>query len=135
MSAPSELHEARVAVLADLASLAGYSVSAAVDDRLRPDLVRLHRSVPALMIADAKATERPTDEATVRRLLGYASAATLWAESRFDVDIALCHGPDPGRSWSTALHRIVDYTGARVARTTYADIDDATAVTVVTIRR
>jgi hypothetical protein len=103
MSGPSVLHEDRVAILGDLADLAGYVVDARLAANPRPDLVRLHRSSAALLVADAKATETAGNVETRIRLLGYLAAAGPWLTVGFAVHFAICHGPDPRRSWADSV--------------------------------
>lgn len=109
MSAPSDLHEERVELLEDLATLAGYTVDAALWFRLRPDVVRLHPGRPALLIGDAKASERPTRVATRARLRSYAEAAHQWMSAGFMVHLAVVHGP--GGGWLACLDRSAESGG------------------------
>lgn len=135
MSAPSQLHEDRVAVLGDLATLAGYTAQASIDGRLRPDLVRLDPRRHALLLADAKATESPADVATRGQLLRYAQVAQLWAVADFDVDLGVAHGPEERRAWATCLLEVGRRASFSDVRPWAVEIDDATWVTVVALRR
>lgn len=103
MSAPTAQHESRVGILAALADLAGYTVDVRLDGRLQPDVTRLHRSSARLLIADAKATESPTDRATRARLTRYAERCASWRCAGFEVALALCHGEDHAGAWRACL--------------------------------
>lgn len=129
MSAPSAVHESRVALLQDLAQLAGFTVPTRLDSRLRPDLVRLHRARAILLIADAKATERPDDFATKLRLLGYARAATRWLAAGIAVDLAICHDATDSGHWQRGMESLMTIAGLQVARTGRRDIDQESTVT------
>lgn len=133
MSGPSILHEDRVVVLRDLADLSGYVVTSQLAANPRPDLVRLHRSVPAILVADAKATETPGNLETQVRLLGYVGAVAPWLQVEFAVRIALCHGPDPHRRWVTTLEKLADLAGVSIVRHDMSEIDHDTSVSVVDV--
>jgi hypothetical protein len=110
VSAPSVLHEGRVELLEDLATLAGYTVDAAVWFGLRPDVVRLHSGRPALLVGDAKASERSTGVATRTRLHAYVQAAREWMAAGFRVYLAVVHGPDGG-GWLECLDQTAESAG------------------------
>lgn len=133
MSAPSILHEHRVALLQDLADLAGFFRAASLGRSLRPDVCRLRPGGPAILVADAKATESPEDDATRLRLLGYASSAAAWVSARFQVTLMVCHGLDPSRQWQEGLAAVAEIAGLEPSRFTYAVLDHTTAVTSVLI--
>lgn len=135
MSAPSLLHEGRVQVLGDLADLAGYTVEINCYAGLRPDVTRLHYSAPAIMVADAKATEQPDDAPTRARLLRYLLAALEWRRAGFTVALAVCHGADPTRRWLDAIGSLVAIAGYTVLRSTYAALDAGTAVSAVSLHQ
>jgi hypothetical protein len=135
VSAPSLLHESRVQILNDLADLAGYTVVIDLYAGLRPDVSRLHHTAPAVMIADAKATERPEDAPTRARLLKYILAAHEWQSAGFVVALAICHGADPTRRWLDSIGPLVAIAGCPVLRSTYAALDTDTAVSMVSLHR
>src|SRR5690349_11778010 len=103
MSAPSALHEGRVAVLETLADLAGYTTHVNLGSHAIPDLSRIHRCDPRLFVADAKATESPSCTSTRYRLSRYAAMIKDWSRRGFEVDVALAHGPDSGRRWLACI--------------------------------
>jgi hypothetical protein len=133
MSAPSELHERRAHLLRDLGDLSGYTLDVATYTSLRPDVCRLHRSARSIFVADAKATESPTDGATRRRLLRYAMATRLWSEAGIQVAFGACHDPDASGEWRKALISCLAIAGRQATRVTYAVLDDHTAVSMATV--
>lgn len=133
MSAPSGLHEHRVQILGDLADLSGFTLDIAVHTGLRPDLCRLHHHAGSILIADAKATESPGDEATRRRLVRYAAATRLWTDAGLQVAFGVCHGPDDHGAWSDAIVTCLAVAKQKPIRTTYAALDLETAVSMVVL--
>ena len=134
MNAPSELHENRVRLLEDLADLAGFYVKTEIYHwRLRPDVCRLHRHGRAIVVADAKARETPTDLATRHRLVRYAAASRLWARAGVVVTFAICHDTDLAGRWSEVLASCLATAGHGRGRTSYAEIDGRTAVSAITV--
>lgn len=131
MSAPSALHESRVDLLEDLATLAGYSLPVDAWFAERPDVVRLHRARPALLAGDAKATESPKNGSTRTRLSHYAEACAEWLRAGFAVDLAMVHGPDSGGAWGSCLVAVVESVGLRAALLSGWDLDDSDWVTWV----
>lgn len=131
MSAPSVLHESRVGTLTALADLAGYTVDVQFDSRHVPDLTRLHRSMPRLLVADAKATEHPLDLATRHRLVNYAASSRSWLSAGFQVSLMLCHEADPHGEWSSCLTRVLDAAGVRALESSATQIDPVDWVTRV----
>lgn len=133
MSAPSELHERRVQILGNLADLSGFTLDVAVYTSLRPDVCRLHHDASSILIADAKATESPSDGSTRRRLVRYAAATRLWTNAGLQVAFGVCHGPDHCGAWSDVLVTCLAAARQDPTRTTYAELDLDTAVSMVVI--
>jgi hypothetical protein len=133
MSAPSDLHERRVHLLRDLAELSGYGLDVSAYTNLRPDVCRLHRRASSLLIADAKATECPTDGSTRRRLARYAMATRLWTDAGLQVAFGVCHDPDDRGAWSDALISCLAVANQAPTGTTYSVLDPGAAVSMVVI--
>jgi hypothetical protein len=133
MSEPSALHESRVSTLAELATLAGYSVDVQLASSLRPDVCRLHSTRPSLLVSDAKATERPGDAETRRRLMAYTAAAHMWLSAGFDVAIGICHGADPQRHWERCLSDIIAMSRLFPRRVSVVTIEPETWITVSSV--
>ena len=74
MGSSSCTHEARVAELEVLATLAGFTADVRFQWRLRPDVARVCPGNGAVFVGDAKQTEDPKCAATQRRLRWYATA-------------------------------------------------------------
>ncbi len=123
MSAPSALHEDRVDALRALADLAGFTTAVKLGVGVLPDLSRVHRSMPRLLVGDAKATEDPSDGATRRRLGRYALWSQTWSASGFEVHVAVAHGADPDCSWQRCLASIVALSGQRVVSSRVVAVD------------
>ena len=126
MTAPSLLHEDRVRAIAAVATLAGYTVDAVIYNRERPDVTRLHPRRPALLIGDGKASETPTDRATLARLVAYSTAARIWLSAGFTVDLAICHGADPRNDWLKCLAHVADAAGILASDPSCTEFDDTT---------
>jgi hypothetical protein len=133
MSAPSELHEIRVGLLASMASLAGYSIDIQIYNGLRPDIARLNPSHCAIFIADAKATESPSNTETRARLLGYISSAQIWQRIGFAIYIAIGHGPDRAHEWESALRSLCTLYGTPPTKLATYSLDDTTWVTTAAL--
>lgn len=105
MSAPSAVHEARRDDLATVFLLAGLTSPAHLQWWFRPDVSLAARGARVLGIGDAKATERPGDAATLRRLVGYVRAARRWYEAGWTVHMSLAVGPECRIQWLGELQR------------------------------
>lgn len=105
MSAPSAIHEARREDLATVFQLAGLTSPAYLQWWLRPDVLLASPHARVLGIGDAKATEHPGDEATLRRLIGYVRAARWWHEEGWSIHMSLAVAPENGRDWLGELRR------------------------------
>lgn len=134
MSAPSDLHEVRVGLLSDLATLSGYSVEVHIACVLRPDISRIQRACPRLLIADAKASESPSNTETRLRLRRYATAAWPWLTARNSVDFAICHDPDPAEQWVQCLREVVESVGLAGSATSVTVIEPQSWVTRMGVR-
>lgn len=91
---PSELHEDMVDTLRAIATSFGYyrCGSSSFPFRERPDVVRFGQWPHGIFVADAKASEGPSDQEVLRRLRAYMCwFAALRVLGRVDV-FALCHG-------------------------------------------
>lgn len=132
MSAPTAQHESRVDTLAALADLAGYTVDVRLDGQLNPDVTRLHRSSPRLLVADAKATESPDARATRARLTGYAERCASWRRAGFEVSLAVCHGEDQAGAWQACLGVVASLARVGPCTTTCRPIDGTTWVSLTT---
>lgn len=89
MGAPSPVHEDRVHALRDLGFLTGHTVDFRLGRWLRPDVALRDPNQLRLFVADAKATENPSDAATRSRLRAYTSALVPWRQAGFTVRITL----------------------------------------------
>lgn len=89
MSAPSEAHEQRRALLCNVASLAGLTEQMVLGVGLQPDVALRCRSKRLLLIGDAKATESPGCRATARRLRHYGGALFEVVRSGIGVRLVL----------------------------------------------
>ncbi|GAA2964036.1 hypothetical protein GCM10010459_20560 [Microbacterium schleiferi] len=85
--------------------LAGLTSPAYLQWWLRPDVSLASAHSRVLGIGDAKATERPGDEATLRRLIGYVRAARWWHEEGWSIHMSLAVAPEDGRGWLGELRR------------------------------
>lgn len=133
MSAPSELHEMRVELLASMASLAGYSIDVQIYNRHRPDVARLNPSHCSIFIADAKATESPSNRETRARLLGYISSTEIWLRRGFAVYIAIGHGPDRTHRWQSVLRSLCEVFGTSPIKLATYSLDDTMWVTTAAL--
>jgi hypothetical protein len=132
MSAPSFLHEERVAQLDTLALLARCRGAASLGPRTLPDVVRVDHETRRLFIGDGKATETPQCSETQRRLRRYAAAAMPWARAGYAVRLAVCHTPGPG-TWRRQLETLASRAGAHVLAGGETSLDEGTAVSWVDI--
>jgi hypothetical protein len=105
VSAPSAVHEALRDDLAIIFQLAGLTCPAYFQWWLRPDVLLASPHTRVLGIGDAKATERPGDVATLRRLVGYVRAARWWHEAGWDIHMSLAVTPGNGSDWMVDLRR------------------------------
>lgn len=150
MGAPSDLHEARVASLRDLAFLSGHTVDFALARWHMPDVALRDPNRLRLFVGDAKATEISTSPETRRRLRSYVSATLPWRRAGFSVCFAVCvsagrddgwaalladFGPSSMTAWSVTIssqERLVwvdlapglDEVGGRDYRSRYAQVID-----------
>ncbi|MGR6967003.1 hypothetical protein ACU610_21315 [Geodermatophilus sp. URMC 61] len=124
-----------MAVLADLATLAGYTIETLLYEGQRPDLVRLHPRRPSLLVGDGKATEVPTDAATRIRLGAYAAAARAWLRAGVDVHLWICHGPVSQGDWLTCLVSAAESAALLTSSAQSAEFDASTFVSCVHLRR
>lgn len=129
MSAPSALHELRVRHLEVMATLAGFSVEMRLYPKERPDLVRAHVSRPAIFLADAKATEQPSDKETRRRILRYLTSSGLWARAGFDVAVVVCHGRDRDARWAAMLDDLSAIAAHPLTVNRACQLDEVTWIT------
>lgn len=134
MSAPSVLHESRVGTLCALADLAGYTLDVQLDARHIPDLTRLHRAAPRLLVADAKATEHAVDQGTRHRLINYALSSRSWLSAGFRVTLMVCHATDPACAWLACLERVLEAAGVSKLETSVTQIDALNWVSTVSLR-
>ncbi len=91
MSAPSDKHERRRAFIMSIADLVGCVTDWSLDERSRPDVVRMDLPKGRLLIGEAKHTEDPSCQATRARLVRYASLADAWSARGFNVLFVVCH--------------------------------------------
>ena len=108
MSAPSAIHERRVEYIDAIAVLAGYTVRVVLGAGLDPDVARFDPRRRRLLVADAKATEKPGCRDTRMRLHAYATAAREWERVGIDVRLLLCHGTG---DWAPLLEAVSSRAG------------------------
>lgn len=82
-----------MALLGEMADLAGFVVALRIDAYLLPDVVRLHHRHPWLFVADAKATESAGNRDTKTRILMYLRALRPWLEPGFTLSSQSAAGP------------------------------------------
>lgn len=132
MSAPSDLHEERVALLDARAVLSGHLVLARLALRETPDVVRLDPARQHLFVGDAKATETPGCAATQARVHAYLRATRRWSRHGFTARVALCHGrPDQAPGWTDLLLHAARCAAVGVTRSGCDDLEPGTVVTWV----
>ena len=132
MSAPSLLHEQRVAHLDTLALLARCRRAASLGRRTLQDIMRVDHGTRRLFIGDGKASETPQRFETLCRLRRYAAAAMPWARAGYAVRLAVCHAPGPG-AWCRQLETIATRAGAHVLAGGVASLDEGSEVSWVGI--
>lgn len=103
--APSPLHESRVVELEEVFTLAGLSHEAHLQWWLRPDVARASPASRTLGLGDAKSTESPGNQATLRRLVGYVRAARTWHDAGWTVIMSLAVNPHESAQWGEELRR------------------------------
>ncbi len=130
MSAPSTLHENRVAQLDTLAVLAGCRSPARLGSGTLPDVARVDRPVRRLFIGDGKATETAGCSETQRRLRRYVKATDPWRRAGFAVRVAVCHGAQSG-PWRSQLEVLASRAGAQISGSGMMCLDGTTAVSWV----
>ena len=113
MSAPSAMHEERREDLATIFRLAGMTSPAHLQWWLRPDVSLATPCSRMLGIGDAKATERPGEAATLRRLVGYVRTAKRWHATGWGIHMSLAVGPEDGAAWLAQLRRAWTLGGLR----------------------
>jgi hypothetical protein len=116
-----------------MASLAGYSIDVQIYNGLRPDIARLNPSHCAIFIADAKATESPSNTETRARLLSYISCAQIWLRIGFAIYIAIGHGPDRAHEWEAALRSLCILSGTPPVKLATYSLDETTWVTTAAL--
>jgi hypothetical protein len=109
-----------------VADLANYTHDVDLGARVVPDVARLNRTAPRLLVADAKATERPDDSATRARLSRYADHCRTWCTAGFGVTLAICHDPDIHCSWLRCLQAVASTSGLQVTTCRTAQLEAAT---------
>ena len=134
MTAPSTLHEERVALLEACAVLAGHLTPGRLAPDEYPDVVRLDLHRCSLFVGDAKATETPGCAATRARVHGYLRAIRAWTRDGFTARVALCHGrPDQAGGWTELLQHAARCAAIDVTHTGCDDLEPGTVVTWVDI--
>ncbi len=129
------VHEARREDLATVFRLAGLTSPAYLQWWLRPDVLLASPNARILGIGDAKATEHPGDEATLRRLIGYVRAAREWREAGWNIHMSLAVAPENGRDWLGELRRAWELGGLLPGReATLAITPDFEVVSLSTSR-
>jgi hypothetical protein len=103
--APSPLHEARVVELEGVFALAGLAHEAHLQWWLRPDVARASPASWTLALGDAKSTESPGNQATLRRLIAYVRAARAWHDAGWVVLMSLAVNPQESTQWGEELLR------------------------------
>lgn len=105
MSGPGRAHEHRVALLGQVADLAGLRDKFDLGAGLAPDVSRTDAHCRHVLVGDAKGTETPGCVATGRRLRRYAVALLGLAHAGVAVRLVLGVPPrgDGGRGWLTLL--------------------------------
>ncbi len=101
---PRSMHQYRSDVLETIAVLAGFHTEIIFPDGCRPDVARVSATY-GVFLGDAKHSEGPDDEASLRRLRHYA----LWLVCpgrRAKRVFAVCHRIGQGRAWRLALNDI-----------------------------
>jgi len=110
MGAPSIDHEARVATLQAIATLAGFHQNASreLESLGHPDVMRLSPQCKGLFVGDGKATETPGNRATIARLSRYSELLVRW-HAATGAPVILCVAfthPSHSRAWEAAFQRL-----------------------------
>lgn len=135
MTAPSDLHQERVAVLETMAVLAGVSQPLHLPGDGRPDVARISVDGSVVLLADAKDTETPGCSDTSRRLRRYARALRDLGEGAVAVRLAICHGrPAATRAWERTLSWVVRDVGLRPFTVDSCAVDRHTVVAWVDLQ-
>lgn len=116
------VHEERVAVLEQLAILAGCTSKCILRPGLLPDVCAASATRPTLFIGDAKATEGPRDTASHTRFRRYLRAAVRLRERGASVRMAICCAPHEAHAWAGELRRLARSEGVAVVRDGVIDL-------------
>jgi hypothetical protein len=129
MTAPSDQHEERVAVLETMALLAGVTQLLHLPGDGRPDVARISVDGAVVLVADAKDTETPGCSETSRRLRRYARALRDLIEGAVAVRLAICHGrPAATHEWERTLSCVARDVGLRQSAAGSCAVDGHTVV-------
>lgn len=133
MTAPTGLHESRVATIRSALRLAGFTPDEPFDTNSRPDVVGVDHHRHRIVIADAKASESAGTYATRIRLADYFRAADRWREAGFEVAALMCVPAESASRWLELLVSAAALAGLPARNSPTVDLGNGDAFVTVTI--